>query len=157
MWLTLLFSDFKILKITFRFFPHIFRDCDEGTCKDKSNILYAWARNAPPTRLPKGIGPLIWSSCVQGQGKKEDVEVRTWYIWEHPIIFLLCLIDRNSININPIMKCVMLPNILVGFCHSVGIPFWVSVGVREPEGEIIIIIYCLFLCSIILAFPTICY
>ncbi|NXF25232.1 AMD monooxygenase, partial [Rhodinocichla rosea] len=34
-------------------------DCDEGTCKDKSNILYAWARNAPPTRLPKGTGPLI--------------------------------------------------------------------------------------------------
>ncbi|XP_039945203.1 peptidyl-glycine alpha-amidating monooxygenase isoform X7 [Hirundo rustica] len=31
-------------------------DCDEGTCKDKSNILYAWARNAPPTRLPKGVG-----------------------------------------------------------------------------------------------------
>ncbi|XP_077673386.1 peptidyl-glycine alpha-amidating monooxygenase isoform X8 [Eretmochelys imbricata] len=31
-------------------------DCDEGTCTDKSNILYAWARNAPPTRLPKGVG-----------------------------------------------------------------------------------------------------
>ncbi|KAI1239736.1 hypothetical protein IHE44_0011164 [Lamprotornis superbus] len=31
-------------------------DCDEGTCKDKSNILYAWARNAPSTRLPKGVG-----------------------------------------------------------------------------------------------------
>ncbi|XP_074789323.1 peptidyl-glycine alpha-amidating monooxygenase isoform X5 [Athene noctua] len=31
-------------------------DCDEGTCKDKSNILYAWARNAPPTQLPKGVG-----------------------------------------------------------------------------------------------------
>ncbi|XP_065511597.1 peptidyl-glycine alpha-amidating monooxygenase isoform X8 [Caloenas nicobarica] len=31
-------------------------DCDKGTCKDKSNILYAWARNAPPTRLPKGVG-----------------------------------------------------------------------------------------------------
>ncbi|XP_009694642.1 PREDICTED: peptidyl-glycine alpha-amidating monooxygenase isoform X4 [Cariama cristata] len=31
-------------------------DCDEGTCKDKSNILYAWARNAPPTRLPKDVG-----------------------------------------------------------------------------------------------------
>ncbi|XP_042678727.1 peptidyl-glycine alpha-amidating monooxygenase isoform X3 [Centrocercus urophasianus] len=31
-------------------------DCDEGICKDKSNILYAWARNAPPTRLPKGVG-----------------------------------------------------------------------------------------------------
>ncbi|XP_013000992.2 peptidyl-glycine alpha-amidating monooxygenase isoform X7 [Cavia porcellus] len=30
--------------------------CDEGTCKDKANILYAWARNAPPTRLPKGVG-----------------------------------------------------------------------------------------------------
>ncbi|XP_030322641.1 peptidyl-glycine alpha-amidating monooxygenase isoform X1 [Calypte anna] len=31
-------------------------DCDEGTCKDKSNILYAWARNAASTRLPKGVG-----------------------------------------------------------------------------------------------------
>ncbi|XP_028929966.1 peptidyl-glycine alpha-amidating monooxygenase isoform X7 [Ornithorhynchus anatinus] len=31
-------------------------DCDEGTCADKANILYAWARNAPPTRLPKGVG-----------------------------------------------------------------------------------------------------
>ncbi|XP_065262919.1 peptidyl-glycine alpha-amidating monooxygenase isoform X9 [Emys orbicularis] len=31
-------------------------DCDEGICTDKSNILYAWARNAPPTRLPKGVG-----------------------------------------------------------------------------------------------------
>ncbi|XP_012660079.1 peptidyl-glycine alpha-amidating monooxygenase isoform X2 [Otolemur garnettii] len=30
--------------------------CDEGTCADKANILYAWARNAPPTRLPKGVG-----------------------------------------------------------------------------------------------------
>ncbi|XP_066470900.1 peptidyl-glycine alpha-amidating monooxygenase isoform X4 [Tiliqua scincoides] len=31
-------------------------DCDGGTCMDTSNILYAWARNAPPTRLPKGVG-----------------------------------------------------------------------------------------------------
>ncbi|XP_072592776.1 peptidyl-glycine alpha-amidating monooxygenase isoform X10 [Vulpes vulpes] len=30
--------------------------CDEGTCTDKANILYAWARNAPPTRLPNGVG-----------------------------------------------------------------------------------------------------
>lgn len=30
--------------------------CDEGTCADKANILYAWARNAPPTRLPQGVG-----------------------------------------------------------------------------------------------------
>ncbi|XP_076995177.1 peptidyl-glycine alpha-amidating monooxygenase isoform X13 [Tamandua tetradactyla] len=30
--------------------------CDEGTCTDKANILYAWARNAPPTMLPKGVG-----------------------------------------------------------------------------------------------------
>ncbi|XP_071065325.1 peptidyl-glycine alpha-amidating monooxygenase isoform X13 [Dasypus novemcinctus] len=30
--------------------------CDEGTCTDKANILYAWARNAPPTTLPKGVG-----------------------------------------------------------------------------------------------------
>lgn len=35
-------------------FSFSFRFCDEGTCKDKANILYAWARNAPPTRLPKG-------------------------------------------------------------------------------------------------------
>uniref|UniRef100_A0A8C5TID0 Peptidylglycine alpha-amidating monooxygenase n=1 Tax=Malurus cyaneus samueli TaxID=2593467 RepID=A0A8C5TID0_9PASS len=74
-------------------------DCDEGTCKDKSNILYAWARNAPPTRLPKGIVPLLWSPCVLGQGKKR-VEVGTWHIWEHTIIFSFCLIDRNYININ---------------------------------------------------------
>lgn len=64
------FSDSKILKIIFYFLSSYFRDCDEGTCRDKSNILYAWARNAPPTRLPKGISPLIWSSCVQGQGEK---------------------------------------------------------------------------------------
>nr|XP_020650073.1 peptidyl-glycine alpha-amidating monooxygenase isoform X2 [Pogona vitticeps] len=31
-------------------------DCNGGTCMDTSNILYAWARNAPPTRLPKGVG-----------------------------------------------------------------------------------------------------
>ncbi|XP_032069288.1 peptidyl-glycine alpha-amidating monooxygenase isoform X2 [Thamnophis elegans] len=31
-------------------------NCDEGTCTDTSDILYAWARNAPPTRLPKGVG-----------------------------------------------------------------------------------------------------
>lgn len=54
------FSDFRVKKIystlfLFVFFLHVFRDCDKGTCKDKSNILYAWARNAPPTRLPKGI------------------------------------------------------------------------------------------------------
>lgn len=95
----LLFFLFQNLKNNIPF-PHIFRDCDEGTCKDKSNILYAWARNAPPTRLPKGIGSLIWSSCVQGQEKKENMEVRTWHIWEHRIIFLLWVIDRNCLNIN---------------------------------------------------------
>ncbi|XP_078531573.1 peptidyl-glycine alpha-amidating monooxygenase isoform X4 [Lissotriton helveticus] len=31
-------------------------DCDLGTCTDKSNILYAWAKNAPPTKLPEGVG-----------------------------------------------------------------------------------------------------
>ncbi|XP_063151457.1 peptidyl-glycine alpha-amidating monooxygenase isoform X2 [Candoia aspera] len=31
-------------------------DCDGETCMDTSDILYAWARNAPPTRLPKGVG-----------------------------------------------------------------------------------------------------
>ncbi|XP_058023086.1 peptidyl-glycine alpha-amidating monooxygenase isoform X7 [Ahaetulla prasina] len=31
-------------------------NCDGETCSDISDILYAWARNAPPTRLPKGVG-----------------------------------------------------------------------------------------------------
>ncbi|XP_069481563.1 peptidyl-glycine alpha-amidating monooxygenase isoform X3 [Ambystoma mexicanum] len=31
-------------------------DCDLGTCTDKANILYAWAKNAPPTKLPEGVG-----------------------------------------------------------------------------------------------------
>ncbi|XP_053330515.1 peptidyl-glycine alpha-amidating monooxygenase isoform X2 [Spea bombifrons] len=31
-------------------------DCSAGTCADKSSIMYAWARNAPPTKLPKGVG-----------------------------------------------------------------------------------------------------
>ncbi|XP_070599076.1 peptidyl-glycine alpha-amidating monooxygenase isoform X2 [Erythrolamprus reginae] len=31
-------------------------NCDGETCTDTSDILYAWARNAPPTRLPKGVG-----------------------------------------------------------------------------------------------------
>ncbi|XP_069082230.1 peptidyl-glycine alpha-amidating monooxygenase isoform X2 [Pleurodeles waltl] len=31
-------------------------NCDLGTCTDKSNVLYAWAKNAPPTKLPEGVG-----------------------------------------------------------------------------------------------------
>ncbi|CAH2297113.1 Peptidyl-glycine alpha-amidating monooxygenase A precursor [Pelobates cultripes] len=31
-------------------------DCGTGVCADKSSIMYAWARNAPPTKLPKGVG-----------------------------------------------------------------------------------------------------
>uniref|UniRef100_A0A4W3JKM9 Peptidylglycine alpha-amidating monooxygenase n=1 Tax=Callorhinchus milii TaxID=7868 RepID=A0A4W3JKM9_CALMI len=27
-----------------------------GTCLDEAKIMYAWARNAPPTRLPAGVG-----------------------------------------------------------------------------------------------------
>lgn len=69
------------------------------------------------------------------------MEVRTWHIWEHPIIFLLCLVDRNCININLIMKCIMVANIFVGLCHSVGIPFWVSVGVKKAEGKITVIVF----------------
>ncbi|XP_013870563.1 peptidyl-glycine alpha-amidating monooxygenase A [Austrofundulus limnaeus] len=35
-----------------------FWDCGsvQGTCKDEASIMYAWARNAPPTKLPKGVG-----------------------------------------------------------------------------------------------------
>ncbi|KAM8827392.1 peptidyl-glycine alpha-amidating monooxygenase B isoform 5-T13 [Spinachia spinachia] len=33
-------------------------DCGSvrGTCEDEASIMYAWARNAPPTRLPKDVG-----------------------------------------------------------------------------------------------------
>lgn len=32
------------------------RDCggSQGTCDDEAKIIYAWARNAPPTKLPRG-------------------------------------------------------------------------------------------------------
>uniref|UniRef100_A0A3Q2CAI1 Peptidylglycine alpha-amidating monooxygenase n=1 Tax=Cyprinodon variegatus TaxID=28743 RepID=A0A3Q2CAI1_CYPVA len=34
------------------------QDCGsvQGTCEDDSSIMYAWARNAPPTKLPKNVG-----------------------------------------------------------------------------------------------------
>uniref|UniRef100_A0A8C9XVF5 Peptidylglycine alpha-amidating monooxygenase n=1 Tax=Sander lucioperca TaxID=283035 RepID=A0A8C9XVF5_SANLU len=34
------------------------RDCGsvQGTCADEASIMYAWARNAPPTKLPKDVG-----------------------------------------------------------------------------------------------------
>nr|XP_020456709.1 peptidyl-glycine alpha-amidating monooxygenase isoform X2 [Monopterus albus] len=33
-------------------------DCGsaQGTCEDEPSIMYAWARNAPPTKLPKDVG-----------------------------------------------------------------------------------------------------
>uniref|UniRef100_A0AAX7V669 Peptidylglycine alpha-amidating monooxygenase n=1 Tax=Astatotilapia calliptera TaxID=8154 RepID=A0AAX7V669_ASTCA len=33
-------------------------DCGsvQGTCEDEAAIMYAWARNAPPTKLPKDVG-----------------------------------------------------------------------------------------------------
>ncbi|XP_076875787.1 peptidylglycine alpha-amidating monooxygenase isoform X1 [Brachyhypopomus gauderio] len=33
-------------------------DCgtEQGTCRDEAKIMYAWARNAPPTNLPKDVG-----------------------------------------------------------------------------------------------------
>uniref|UniRef100_UPI003AACF3F8 peptidyl-glycine alpha-amidating monooxygenase B n=1 Tax=Centroberyx gerrardi TaxID=166262 RepID=UPI003AACF3F8 len=33
-------------------------DCGsvQGTCEDEASIIYAWARNAPPTKLPKDVG-----------------------------------------------------------------------------------------------------
>ncbi|XP_068103574.1 peptidyl-glycine alpha-amidating monooxygenase isoform X5 [Hyperolius riggenbachi] len=31
-------------------------NCDVGICTDKPSIMYAWAKNAPPTKLPKGVG-----------------------------------------------------------------------------------------------------
>lgn len=33
-------------------------DCGRelGTCRDQAKIIYAWARNAPPTKLPKDVG-----------------------------------------------------------------------------------------------------
>uniref|UniRef100_A0A669DUL9 Peptidylglycine alpha-amidating monooxygenase n=1 Tax=Oreochromis niloticus TaxID=8128 RepID=A0A669DUL9_ORENI len=37
---------------------HSFWDCGsvQGTCEDEPAIMYAWARNAPPTKLPKDVG-----------------------------------------------------------------------------------------------------
>ncbi|XP_064165525.1 peptidyl-glycine alpha-amidating monooxygenase isoform X3 [Anguilla rostrata] len=33
-------------------------DCggNQGTCEDEAKIIYAWARNAPPTKLPRDVG-----------------------------------------------------------------------------------------------------
>ncbi|XP_062409752.1 peptidyl-glycine alpha-amidating monooxygenase B isoform X3 [Sardina pilchardus] len=33
-------------------------DCgtEQGTCRDAAKIMYAWARNAPPTKLPRDVG-----------------------------------------------------------------------------------------------------
>nr|XP_046231091.1 peptidyl-glycine alpha-amidating monooxygenase B [Scatophagus argus]XP_046231092.1 peptidyl-glycine alpha-amidating monooxygenase B [Scatophagus argus]XP_046231093.1 peptidyl-glycine alpha-amidating monooxygenase B [Scatophagus argus]XP_046231094.1 peptidyl-glycine alpha-amidating monooxygenase B [Scatophagus argus]XP_046231095.1 peptidyl-glycine alpha-amidating monooxygenase B [Scatophagus argus] len=33
-------------------------DCGsvQGTCQDEASIMYAWARNAPPTKLPRDVG-----------------------------------------------------------------------------------------------------
>ncbi|XP_036451012.1 peptidyl-glycine alpha-amidating monooxygenase isoform X2 [Colossoma macropomum] len=33
-------------------------DCgtEQGTCEDEAKIMYAWARDAPPTKLPKDVG-----------------------------------------------------------------------------------------------------
>ncbi|XP_076019705.1 peptidyl-glycine alpha-amidating monooxygenase B isoform X1 [Genypterus blacodes] len=34
-----------------------FWDCGSArTCEDEASIMYAWARNAPPTKLPNGVG-----------------------------------------------------------------------------------------------------
>ncbi|KAM4528176.1 peptidyl-glycine alpha-amidating monooxygenase B isoform 1-T1 [Odontesthes bonariensis] len=35
-----------------------FWDCGsvQGTCEDEASIMYGWARNAPPTKLPKDVG-----------------------------------------------------------------------------------------------------
>lgn len=43
------------------------RDCGSvsGTCKDESSIMYAWARNAPPTKLPKGLS--VCQSCFHSE------------------------------------------------------------------------------------------
>lgn len=43
------------------------RDCGSvsGTCKDESSIMYAWARNAPPTKLPKGLS--VSQSCFHSE------------------------------------------------------------------------------------------
>uniref|UniRef100_A0A6Q2YYF8 Peptidylglycine alpha-amidating monooxygenase n=1 Tax=Esox lucius TaxID=8010 RepID=A0A6Q2YYF8_ESOLU len=30
--------------------------CVKGTCEDEASIMYAWARNAPPTKLPPDVG-----------------------------------------------------------------------------------------------------
>lgn len=40
-------------------------DCGgvQGTCQDTANIMYAWARDAPPTKLPRGVGFKVGSDA----------------------------------------------------------------------------------------------
>ncbi|KAK6494539.1 peptidyl-glycine alpha-amidating monooxygenase B isoform X1 [Huso huso] len=40
-------------------------DCGgvQGTCQDTANIMYAWARDAPPTKLPRGVGFKVGSNA----------------------------------------------------------------------------------------------
>uniref|UniRef100_G3Q349 Copper type II ascorbate-dependent monooxygenase C-terminal domain-containing protein n=1 Tax=Gasterosteus aculeatus aculeatus TaxID=481459 RepID=G3Q349_GASAC len=38
--------------------------CVKGTCEDEPSIMYAWARNAPPTRLPKGMSLKVTNADI---------------------------------------------------------------------------------------------
>lgn len=42
------------------------RDCGDaaGVCVDQSSIMYAWGRNAPSTKLPRGIHSLLLSETT---------------------------------------------------------------------------------------------
>lgn len=37
---------------------------EQGTCEDDAKIMYAWARNAPPTKLPKDVGFRVGGSRI---------------------------------------------------------------------------------------------
>lgn len=43
------------------------RDCGgaQGVCEGQSSIMYAWGRNAPSTKLPRGIHSLFLSEPFQ--------------------------------------------------------------------------------------------
>lgn len=63
----------------------LLRDCGKelGTCRDQAKIMYAWARNAPPTKLPKGarLSPHHFSLLLLFQSSRISLAHITQYKW----------------------------------------------------------------------------
>jgi len=75
----------------------LLRDCGRelGTCRDQAKIMYAWARNAPPTKLPKGA-PLALHRSSASLCLKAASVTYTWSRWVNALIWNI---------IKPTLKC----------------------------------------------------